>query len=154
MLTRQALETMAVRWAKQYRPALLPELNQEGPKAAQEWARERATAVLEDYQRREDQIMTAGSQAAEMQTQLLLAREQVLADHFPATSVGPVESLPPEGRRRLEDDRRRTLQREMEEFNQTAEQAEATWEALKEQAAREILEDLEWEALSQGQSPA
>lgn len=147
-MSQAQLETMALRWAKQYRPGLLPELAAESLTACQEWARERAEAVLNDWANQAQAIETSGLTEPEQNQRRRSLWEMLLEGHFPVTSGGPESlNLPPEGVRRLEADHQRTIRREMEEFGQTREQAEATWEAIKPQAAMYLLEDLERERM-------
>ena len=79
---------MALRWAKAYRPGLLPELDSQGPSQAQAWAKQKAEQVLEDFSMMQSQLEQENLSAPEMNTRLRLISEAVLASQFPAMSGG------------------------------------------------------------------
>lgn len=139
MLNKPQLETMALRWAKAYRPGLLPELNGQGPKAAQQWAAQKAGQVLEDFQQAASGLEGLNLPAAEMQTRLRLLSEQVLADHFPAMSEGPDQALPPRIRRQLEA-KKAALLAEQQAKGLTADEALEVWEYLRPSLTEDLLE--------------
>jgi hypothetical protein len=146
-LSQQAVETMALRWAKQYRPAPLPELNAQSPTAAREWAAERARAILEAFEDQAPEIEGQAISDAEIRTRLRSLWEILLADHFPVTPVEPSEAMTPEAWRRLEARHQAFLKKEMAEWPQPLEEAEATWEQLKDAEMRYILEEIEMEEM-------
>jgi hypothetical protein len=139
MLSKPQLETMALRWAKAYRPGLLPELNQQGPKAAQQWSAQKASQVLEDLQQASSILEGPNLPAEEMQTRLRSLSEQVLADHFPATTEVQDQVLPPRIRRQVDATKAKLLS-EQQAKGLTEDEALEVWEYLRQSLTEGLLE--------------
>lgn len=149
MLNKPQLETMALRWAKAYRPGLLPELNREGPKAAQAWATQKATQVLEDYQTASGSLEQQPMPAPQMQTRLRSLWEQVLADHFPATLEWEDQSLPPRIQRQVQAAKAKML-KDLAAKGLDEGEAMEVWESMRPSLTEDLLEQDDAERVDAG----
>lgn len=152
MLSKPQLETMALRWAKAYRPALLPELHQQGPQAAAQWAQQKAVQVIEDFYATTEWMETAGLPLPEIEMRRRSAWEMVLADHFPATSEEQDRRLPPKIQAQLEAIRQKDMAKWTAEGPDqlSQEEAEELWDRVKESQTEFLLEIAEDERIDRG----
>lgn len=142
MLNKIQLQTMALQWARTYRPSLLDDLSKA---QAQAWAQERAEALLEAFDETRNQILTSGQTAPQMQTQIRALWEELIADHFPATSAELDESsLSKAASKRLKD-KQTQFQTAKQAEGLDPEEIEEIWTAIKPGLIQSIQDELEYE---------